>query len=281
MKNTYRINSIDLRIDGIKEIFIPLERTLKKLNIEFYLIGALARDIITIVHKQDPFTATRDIDIAVMVLSNEEYEVLKKSLIEDENFVQDEKELYRLHCNGKIIDLLPFGKIESKERTVKLHGKDITTLSVLGLNEVFGFANNVMIDDELQFFVSSFPGLCILKLIAYSERPDIRSKDILDINFIIEKYADMNVEYICKNHADIMDNDWNENLSARVLGRDMGIILKNENELKNKILDILDSSINDNEDSKIAQLMTSRKDTEENKLEVLKNLREGLVEFSL
>ena len=127
--------------------------------------------------------------------------------------------------------------------------------------------------------VSTFPGICILKLIAYSDRPDERAKDIEDINFIIEKYADMNLEYICNEHYDIMSNNWDENLSARVLGRDMKKIMKNDEALKSKILDILNSSIKDNHNSKIALLMISGpNNTLEQKIEVLKNLRDGILD---
>ena len=118
-----------------------------------------------------------------------------------------------------------------------------------------------------------------MKLIAYSDRPDERAKDIEDINFIIEKYADMNLEYICNEHYDIMSNNWDENLSARVLGRDMKKIMKNDESLMNRILDILNLSINDNHNSKIALLMISGpNNTLEQKIEVLKNLRDGILD---
>lgn len=89
MKSTYRINSIDIRIDNVKARFVSLERAFKNLGIEFYLIGALARDIMAIVHNEIPVRATKDIDLAVLVACEENYISLKTYLIEKENFLQD------------------------------------------------------------------------------------------------------------------------------------------------------------------------------------------------
>lgn len=91
----------------------------------------------------------------------------------------------------------------------------------------------------------------------------------------------MNVEYVSNEHYDIMSKGWDENLSARVLGRDMGKIIKNDEALMNKILDILNTSIKDNHNSKIALLMmTGHDNTLEQKIEVLKNLRDGILDFN-
>lgn len=76
-----------------------------------------------------------------------------------------------------------------------------------------------------------------------------------------------------------MSQGWNENLSARVLGRDMGKIMKNDPLLMNKILEILNSNINDNHNSKIALLMmTGLDETLEQKIEILKSLRDGILD---
>jgi predicted nucleotidyltransferase len=281
MKDTYRINSSELRIDNVKAILVSLDKAFKDLGIEFYVIGALARDIMAIIHNENPIRATQDIDLAVLVSGEKNYNNLKSYLIGKANFSQDISLSYRLlFKNEIIIDLLPFGEIESAENTVTLkESKEIITLSTFGLKGVHTSAVEVSIDGDLNVTVSTFPGICILKFIAYSDRPDERAKDISDIKFIIEKYADMNVEYICNEHSDIMSNNWDENLSVRVLGRDMGKIMKDDPVLMNKILEILNSNINDNHNSKIALLMLSRLDnTLEQKIELLKNLRDGILD---
>lgn len=281
MKDTYRISSSELRIDNVKAILISLENSFKDLGIEFYIIGALAKDIMAIVHKEKPIRATQDIDLAVLVTGDDSYYILKKYLIEKENFSADKKLPYRLLFNNElIVDLLPFGGIEKDKSSVTLKmGKEVITLSTFGLKEVHKSAAEVTIDEDLNLTVTTFPGICILKLIAYSDRPEERAKDINDINFIIEKYAEMNVEYVCKEHSDIMNDKWDENLSARVLGRDMGKIMKTDEVLMKRILDILNSTIEDNHNSKIALLMMSGNDkTLEQKIDVLKNLKDGILD---
>lgn len=281
MKDTYKISSSELRIDNVKSILVSLDNSFKDLGIEFYIIGALARDIMAIVHKEKTVRATQDIDIAVLVSSNDNYNILKEYLIEKENFLADRNLPYRLTFNNElIVDLLPFGGIEKDKSSVTLkEGREVITLSTFGLKEVHKSSAEVTIDEDLNLTVTTFPGICILKLIAYSDRPEERAKDINDINFIIEKYADMNIEYVCKEHSDIMNDKWDENLSARVLGRDMGKIMKHDETLTNKILDILNSSIEDNHNSKIALIMMSGNNkTLEQKIEVLKNLRDGILD---
>ena len=281
MKDTYRISSSELRIDNVKTILVSLENSFKDLGIEFYIIGALARDIMAIVHNEKPIRATQDVDLAVLVAGDDNYYSLKKYLIEKENFTADKKLPYRLLFNNElIVDLLPFGGIEKDKSSVTLkEGREVITLSTFGLKEVHKSAAEVTIDEDLNLTVTTFPGICILKLIAYSDRPDERAKDINDINFIIEKYAEMNVEYVSNEHYDILGKGWDENLSAIVLGRDMRKIMKTDEALMNRILDILNSSIEDNHNSKIALLMMTGKDkTLEQKIEVLKNLRDGILD---
>ncbi len=279
MKDIYRINSSDLRIGGLMDVFIPLERTLKNLNIDFYFIGAIARDMMTLVHKEKLFKATMDIDVAVMVSSIEEYEEIRRTLIERENFVEDKSEPYRLYFNDKIIDILPFGGLENTDGIVTLEGRDLVSISVLGLKEVYGLAETLVVDNRLEFAVSSLAGLCILKLVAFSERPDRRAKDIYDFNFIVERYADMNLDYICDCHHDIMNNGWNEELSARVLGRDIAAIISEEEIVKKKILEILDENISRGYDSRIVQIMamSSNKNLEE-KLNTINAIKRGILD---
>ncbi|MBV6478237.1 MAG: hypothetical protein HGGPFJEG_00987 [Ignavibacteria bacterium] len=82
--------------------------------------------------------------------------------------------------------------------------------------------------------------------------------------------------YICENHFDIMSDGWDEKLFARVLGRDMSTILKKYIVLKNKIQEILNTGIIQNEESKIAQYMVGSAGTLQEKIEVLKSLRQGI-----
>lgn len=169
MKDIYRISSSNLRFDNVKTILVSLENAFKELGIEFFIIGALARDIMSIIHNEKPIRATQDVDMAVLVAGEDNYYSLKKYLIEKEDFTADKKLPYRLLFNNKlIVDLLPFGGIEKDKSSVTLKmGKEVITLSTFGLKEVHKSAAEVIIDEDLNMIVTTFPGICILKLIAY------------------------------------------------------------------------------------------------------------------
>ncbi|MBS1494747.1 MAG: nucleotidyl transferase AbiEii/AbiGii toxin family protein [Bacteroidetes bacterium] len=274
-----KINSTDLRIEGSKDIFLSLEKAFTKFDIDFYLIGALARDVMFLSKDHKPIRATQDIDFAVMIPDNNVYEALKKYLEVNENFKPDQREPYRMTAGSVIIDLLPFGKIESKERTVIVHGKEITELNVLGLSEIYYSAYTVSIDDDSVFKVATLPGICILKLISYTDRPDDRAKDIEDITFILDNYHNMNVDYIIAEHSELMEYGWDEKLSAKVLGRDIGLILKDNIELRDKIISILKNNIVEHRTGKIAELMTVKSErTIEDSIELLNKVLEGINE---
>lgn len=278
MTDIYKINSTDIPISSAKEVLTVLNMASKKLNVQFYVIGALARDIMTILLGGKPYKATRDIDIAVMVSEDTQYYNLIEYLLKYKQF-RDDKELpYRLYIGKNMVDILPFGEIESDERDVTIDLKKTTKLSTIGLREVFKFSVRVLLDEEQEINIASLAGLCILKLIAYSEKPAERIKDIKDVNFIIENFDSMFFNNITENHFDLLSDGWDKKLFARVLGRDMSIILNEFKVVKDKILEILDSNIKENYDSKIVQLMTGSNGTLEEKVEVLKSLRQGILD---
>lgn len=90
MKNTYNISYENLRIPCAKQIFDAIQRTLTKYDKKFFLIGALARDIIIeVIHERHIHRATMDIDIAVLLSNWHQYdEIYEKysSLIQEPDF---------------------------------------------------------------------------------------------------------------------------------------------------------------------------------------------------
>ena len=70
----------------LKNVFETLEKAFTELSIDYYLIGALARQI-WYEKAQMKFRTTRDIDYAILVGSHQEYEAVKQYLIENENYI--------------------------------------------------------------------------------------------------------------------------------------------------------------------------------------------------
>ena len=80
MGNIYRINFKQLRQENLKEVFASFERALQVLDIDFYLIGAIARDT-WFAQKGIRALGTKDVDFAVMVSNPEIFSELKKYLV--------------------------------------------------------------------------------------------------------------------------------------------------------------------------------------------------------
>lgn len=100
------------------ELVIELLRAvvpvLEQIGIDYFVVGAFARDIELLSRGYDasPSRKTKDIDLAVMVGSTKEYESLKKAIVELSEFKASEDEPYRvLFRNAYEVDFLPFGGI--------------------------------------------------------------------------------------------------------------------------------------------------------------------------
>ena len=63
MSDSYKISFKQLRQENLKETFASLERALTAINIDFYLIGAIARDA-WFVQKGVRALGTKDVDFA-------------------------------------------------------------------------------------------------------------------------------------------------------------------------------------------------------------------------
>ena len=100
--------------------------------------------------------------------------------------------------------------------------------------------------EDLSINVSPLEGIVILKLISFSEKP-VRKKDLDDISEILNNYFELNSERLYSDHLDITDEVENENFmlltSARLLGRDMSVILSQSSDLNSTIEKIIRAEI--------------------------------------
>ncbi|MES2702916.1 MAG: hypothetical protein V4649_09770 [Bacteroidota bacterium] len=165
-------------------VFDALERALQKFDIDFYLIGAQSRDVWTN-HLNIEKRITRDIDYFVLTADRTTWDELNKYLIETEQFERDIKQPYRFYLKELTIDIIPFGGISEHDEVI-LHDPR-TELSVYGCREVTREA--VMIHGKYR--VITLPGLCILKLIAFHENPNLRIKDWQDFLMIMTNYHEI------------------------------------------------------------------------------------------
>lgn len=259
MSATYKIDFEKLRQEGLKELFASLERAFVALDIDFYVVGATARDTWFALNDIKAL-GTTDVDFAVFIPEREDFEELKKYLVEKEEFsISSQNQFVVFSPQGLEVDLLPFGDIEI-EGKVMMQGKGLTKISVNGFREVYEEAIvPVKYDDELTFKVCTLPGIVILKLIAFDDRPEMRSKDILDIAVILQHYFDIESDLIYEHHLDLFEEDADLKLIAgRVLGRQMRQILQRSIELEKRVIGILQAAIEGKESSTVVKLLAGQ-----------------------
>jgi predicted nucleotidyltransferase len=259
MSNIYKTNFHKVK-EVYKGIFDALERALIKFEIDYYLIGAQSRDVWTNHLDLDKRT-TRDIDYCVYVKDPATWNMLTEYLIKEEGFKRDEKEPYRFYF-GEIVDLIPFGGIEENGEAILTN--PTTELSVYGCKEVTEEA--VLIEGT--FKVVTLAGLCVMKLIAYNEKPGSRAKDIDDFFFLVKNYHEIAGEELFDgNYDDLLEGDFEMQIaSARMLGRHMTAILKKNKTLKEKIVDILNSQLSGFGENDINQMYEVRENNDESVL---------------
>lgn len=240
-----------------KDVYVIIDKVCREFGIEYYLIGAQARDFHLLENGIAPSRGTQDIDFAVMVPEIRHYNELKDLLIKY-NF-RKVNEPFRLIYDktNAVIDLLPFGEIE-EQGTVTFTERQIE-LSVIGMKEVSKHTLLVEMDD-LTIRVSPLEGIVLLKLISFSNKPD-RTKDLDDISQILKNYFDINVDRFYSEHLDISDDlendDYIQLAGARLMGRDIKMILVQSDKLSNQIVAIIQNELAENPGS-ITQYFLSK-----------------------
>jgi predicted nucleotidyltransferase len=222
MKNSSKINlneGSDLRL---REILLSVDECCLELGIDFYILGALARDVW---FKKGGVAAlgTKDVDLAILVSEDQQFNLLKDRLTEKHGFEKVKaNELALVGPTKMQIDILPFGRLEVDDGVaVKREGPN--RIKVNGLKEVYlASVENVFVLNDKQFKVATLPGIFLLKMIAFDERPEHRPNDPEDCIRIVQKYLDLQEGFIFDNHIDLFgdDNLAREQISARVIGRE-------------------------------------------------------------
>ena len=245
----------------LKEVFDSLEEAFLATGTDYYLIGALARDV-WYARGNKTFRQTKDVDFAILVGSVHEFEAIKDYLKEKKNF-QDSKgnSFVMMTPSGMQVDILPFGSIEIDDG-VHLGGKGLTSIKVNGFREVYDKGTeDVQMETGHHFKIATLSSIVLLKLIAYDDRPEQRSKDARDIANIITHYFDLQADRIYADHADLFCDD-NENwslqdISAAVIGREIGQTAAHNGELLQRLRGILQKHTVGKEDSAfIRQIVT-------------------------
>ncbi|MEM6698801.1 MAG: nucleotidyl transferase AbiEii/AbiGii toxin family protein [Bacteroidota bacterium] len=258
MKNTYNISLAKLRNDNLKALFSALENVLSKGGADFYFLGAFAKDIWNSVFDLPSNRITKDIDIAVFVPNRAQFESVRKALEASKRFEavrgHDVKFLFDQAIE---IDVIPFGGYDV------FNDRELKGLASYALLPQGGFRvvykeglEAVNFDNNFQFKVSSLPSIVILKLLAYDNVPEYRTKDLKDIFHILQHYFDVADEEIYEHHLDLFDDDNFDTIkvASRVMGRNMNAILQHNKNVRNRIIELLKAA---QQNSKMSMIMVA------------------------
>jgi predicted nucleotidyltransferase len=253
MKDTLKIDWTNSKFDRFRRIIKPVSNLLKENEVDFYVLGALARDMI---FSQDDINsrATADVDLAIFINQNDSeiFRRIKDELINKYRYsVSSGNTLCLISPEGINVDLLPFGEIEVEDG-VTFEGEGLTSIKVNGFKEVY---NNSLLSGSTEdgdiFKLASLSAIVLLKLISYDDRPEMRENDPGDVASILAKYFDLYSEKIYDHHYDLFEGEEVrlEEISSRVIGREMREIVEQNQKLRSRITQILDDHIVQEEES--------------------------------
>jgi predicted nucleotidyltransferase len=262
MKNTSKSYK-ELGTPYFKETFELLDEVFRERQIPYYLIGANAIALLLLKDGIKPSRGTRDIDFAVMISSRSEYKEFSDELNKKGFEKVAAPWTFRHPKFDTVIDVLPFGEIE--ETYTENFDHRTTDLHVLGFKEVLSDSAQIWVDETL-VNIPTLPGFILLKLTAWSDRPEDRGNDLGDILSIISSYYDSHWDFILDDHGELLDllgdegKDDERLVAARVLGREAAAYLQKSERLRERILEVLDKNINDQFNSDIARQWAAKLD---------------------
>jgi predicted nucleotidyltransferase len=267
------------------EVLCDVTLHTRALHIPFFVLGATARDIIFGALYDIPTPrATLDIDLALRIETWEQYTSLRDSMFDSKRYVQVTGQQQRMHhVNGAIVDLVPFGPLETPAGMIAWPPDQDIVMRTAGFEEALGSAIDVTIalDPEYTVKVCTPAALAAMKLIAWHENYPLRRKDAEDLLFIMKEYVHAgNEQRLYLSDADLLAgvNYSFEEASPRLLGRDIRGIVTSQT--RSALLKILDAELADDSQFRLLSDMSwaglREERSQEGILMLLRQLRIGL-----
>ena len=235
------------------ELLRKLTDSFGRMDREFYVIGATARDIIVQQLLDTASTRrTKDLDIAIAIPDWDAFEQIKERLIAD-GFKKSNDMYQRFYYGAYEVDIVPYGVVAKEDDNIYWPPEEIVAMSVKGFDEVLSEAITVSIDDEFKVKIASLHGLFLLKLNAWLDRNAKTSKDAEDMSFILSNYFMANLDR--EIHQEVYD--W-ENFDEYIVGgywlaHDL-VTLLNVNQL-NYYKEVIEGELAKQEESRLINQM--------------------------
>jgi predicted nucleotidyltransferase len=259
-----------------------IRETADSLGIKFFIVGAMARDII-LEHCYGIIAPRRtmDIDLGVEVAGWDQYHQLTRALTEAGRF-SPTAEPHRFLSGGIRIDIVPFGQITDERMRISWPPEHAIFMSMLGFEEAYEYSADVRLssDPELDVKVPSLPGLAIMKLISWEDGYPERGRDAKDLLLIMLKYEEAgNRDRLYGEEQDLLQEEKFDtvNAGARLLGRDMAKIANPDT--LSEVKHILENETSEQSQYKLISDMTRGTGEKfEMVLRLVEKLRQGIEE---
>ena len=228
---TEKLLDVSAKIDSatiaLFQDFVPIAG-----EIPWFVIGATARDLfLHLEHKLEIRRATVDTDLGVQLESWEQFTNLKSLLLQSEKFTPGEAEHRVYHRGVYPLDLVPFGGLAKTEEQIVWPTK--TEMNISGYADSFRASVLVRIstNPELKIRYATIPGITILKIFAWADERQLRTKDAQDLAYIFYSYLDLgNWDRLIEQDQDLTNKDdfTTTTAGSRLLGRDVAKIANSE-----------------------------------------------------
>lgn len=226
----YNISSDNLNNPLLKDLLKELSGFFCGINVDFYVIGATARDIIlSNLHDLIPERKTDDLDIAIAITDWSQFQSIEENLPKVKGFAKSKDQKQRfIHKEVYVIDIVPFGDIAKDDGNIYWPPDETIAMSVWGFPEMADSTICVEIDEEFSIQIASLPGLFMLKLVAWKDRHLSGSKDAYDMALLLINYLDINTERAVEEHYDLYETDEFDQViaGAKLMARDVKLLIR-------------------------------------------------------
>lgn len=176
-------------------VIAEIHQAANKLGVPVFVVGAVARIILLEnIHGLNAGRATTDVDFALALDNWEQFDALKRLLLENTKFSASEQVAHRLYFRAPglehayKVDLIPFGGVEKSPNTITWPPDMAIMMNVAGFSDAFAAAVRVEISPGFEATVASLPGIATLKIFAWADRSQENSKDAIDVVTLLRSY---------------------------------------------------------------------------------------------
>ena len=194
----YKIKRDTLQNDLLYDTLKALSKVMVELDLDLYVVGALARDIaMEILRIPASPRRTMDLDVAIALSDWTQFDTLKEGLLKNYFIKGIPKQRFYYKGEGGNndyeLDVVPFGKLETDE-TIAWPPEGNPQMSVKCFKEVMTIADTVTIDEEFSIKIAPLAGQFLIKFDTWLDRHLLTEKDAVDMFYLMDNFY---IAYVC------------------------------------------------------------------------------------